>query len=544
VIRGRPPSFYQEDTMTLTGHMLIGQHTIAGNRSAIRGINPATDEALQPAYAGGSAEHVDQACALAWAAFDDYRETSLNIRAEFLESIAGEIEALGDELIDRAHGETGLPRARLLGERGRTCQQLRMFARTVRAGEWLDVRVVSALPQRQPLPRADLRQRQIALGPVAVFGASNFPLAFSVAGGDTASALAAGCPVIVKAHGAHPGTSELVGRAAARAVTACGLPEGVFSLLYGSGREVGIALVTDPRIKAVGFTGSRSGGLALMQAAQARPEPIPVYAEMSSINPVLLFPAALDSRTQALAEGFVASLTLGAGQFCTNPGLVIALKGPALDRFIAATAELIQRSPAQTMLTPGIFSAYESAVKALSENAAARITGIGQASTGPNQCQAHVFVTEAADFLADHRLQAEAFGAAALIVQCESEAEIRQVTEHLEGQLTATLHLDEQDLEQARALLPTLERKAGRLLVNGWPTGVEVCDAMVHGGPFPATSDSRTTSVGTAAILRFLRPVCYQDFPDSLLPDALKQGNPLQLRRLFDGHREVQRHGE
>jgi NADP-dependent aldehyde dehydrogenase len=544
VIRGRPPSFNQEDTMTLTGHMLIGQHTIAGNRSAIRGINPATDEALQPAYAGGSAEHVDQACALAWAAFDVYRETTLNIRAEFLESIAGEIEALGDELIDRAHAETGLPRARLLGERGRTCQQLRMFARTVRAGEWLDVRVDSALPQRQPLPRADLRQRQIALGPVAVFGASNFPLAFSVAGGDTASALAAGCPVIVKAHGAHPGTSELVGRAAARAVTACGLPEGVFSLLYGSGREVGIALVTDPRIKAVGFTGSRSGGLALMQAAQARPEPIPVYAEMSSINPVLLFPAALDSRTQALAEGFVASLTLGAGQFCTNPGLVIALKGPALDRFIAATAELIQRSPAQTMLTPGIFSAYESAVKALSENAAARITGIGQASTGPNQCQAHVFVTEAADFLADHRLQAEAFGAAALIVQCESEAEIRQVTEHLEGQLTATLHLDEQDLEQARALLPTLERKAGRLLVNGWPTGVEVCDAMVHGGPFPATSDSRTTSVGTAAILRFLRPVCYQDFPDSLLPDALKQGNPLQLRRLFDGHREVQRHGE
>jgi len=530
--------------MTLTGHMLIGQHTIAGNRSAIRGINPATDEALQPAYAGGSAEHVDQACALAWAAFDVYRETTLNIRAEFLESIAGEIEALGDELIDRAHAETGLPRARLLGERGRTCQQLRMFARTVRAGEWLDVRVDSALPQRQPLPRADLRQRQIALGPVAVFGASNFPLAFSVAGGDTASALAAGCPVIVKAHGAHPGTSELVGRAAARAVTACGLPEGVFSLLYGSGREVGIALVTDPRIKAVGFTGSRSGGLALMQAAQARPEPIPVYAEMSSINPVLLFPAALDSRTQALAEGFVASLTLGAGQFCTNPGLVIALKGPALDRFIAATAELIQRSPAQTMLTPGIFIAYESAVKALSENAAARITGIGQASTGPNQCQAHVFVTEAADFLADHRLQAEAFGAAALIVQCESEAEIRQVTEHLEGQLTATLHLDEQDLEQARALLPTLERKAGRLLVNGWPTGVEVCDAMVHGGPFPATSDSRTTSVGTAAILRFLRPVCYQDFPDSLLPDALKQGNPLQLRRLFDGHREVQRHGE
>jgi NADP-dependent aldehyde dehydrogenase len=524
--------------------MLIGQHTVAGHRAAIRGINPATNETLEPAYAGGSAEHVEQACALAWAALDAYRETMLSARAEFLETIATEIEALGDELIERAHAETGLPRARLLGERGRTCQQLRMFARTVRAGEWLDVRVDSAQPQRQPLPRADLRQRQIALGPVAVFGASNFPLAFSVAGGDTASALAAGCPVIVKAHSAHPGTSELVGRAVARAVKACGLPEGVFSLLYGSGREVGIALVTDPRIKAVGFTGSRNGGLALIQAAQARPEPIPVYAEMSSINPVLLFPAALENRTQALAEGFVASLTLGAGQFCTNPGLVIALKGPALDKFVAATADVIQRSSVQTMLTPGIFSAYEAAVNALAENAAARHSGSGQNGSGPNQCQAHLFVTETADFLTDHRLQAEAFGAAALIVQCSSEDEIRELCEHLEGQLTATLHLDDQDLEQARALLPTLERKAGRLLINGWPTGVEVCDAMVHGGPFPATSDARATSVGTAAILRFLRPVCYQDFPDSLLPTALKQANPLQLRRLLDGQREALHHGQ
>ncbi|MGN4050765.1 aldehyde dehydrogenase (NADP(+)) [Pseudomonas sp. SM4] len=530
--------------MTLTGHMLIGQHTVAGNREAIRGINPATDTALEPAYAGGSAEHVEQACALAWAAFDAYRETPLNVRAEFLESIAEEIEALGDELIDRAMAETGLPRPRLLGERGRTCQQLTMFARTVRAGEWLDVRVDNAQPDRQPMPRSDLRQRQIALGPVAVFGASNFPLAFSVAGGDTASALAAGCPVIVKAHSAHPGTSELVGRAVAQAVKTCGLPEGVFSLLYGSGREVGIALVSDPHIKAVGFTGSRSGGLALMQAAQSRPEPIPVYAEMSSINPVLLFPAALQNRTQALAEGFVASLTLGAGQFCTNPGLVIALKSAALDSFIAATAQRIERSPAQTMLTPGIFKAYESAVNALDENPRATVAAIGQADSAPNQGQAHVFVSDAVDFLADHNLQSEAFGAASLIVQCASVEEMRQVTEHLEGQLTATLHLDDEDEEQARALLPTLERKAGRLLVNGWPTGVEVCDAMVHGGPFPATSDSRTTSVGTAAILRFLRPVCYQNFPDSLLPTALKQANPLHLSRLLDGHREALNHGE
>ncbi|NVZ22594.1 aldehyde dehydrogenase (NADP(+)) [Pseudomonas costantinii] len=523
--------------MTLTGKMLIGQHATSGNREAIRAINPATDTPLEPAYAGGNAEHVEQACALAWAAFDAYRETSLADRASFLETIADNIQALGDELIERAVAETGLPRPRILGERGRTCGQLRTFARTVRAGEWLDVRVDTAQPERQPLPRSDLRQRHVPLGPVAVFGASNFPLAFSVAGGDTASALAAGCPVIVKAHGAHPGTSELVGRAVAQAVKDCGLPEGVFSLVYGSGREVGIALVTDPRVKAVGFTGSRSGGIALTQAAQARPEPIPVYAEMSSINPVYLFPAALAARAEGLAQGFVTSLTQGAGQFCTNPGLVIAVAGAALDRFISTASELLPEHAAQTMLTPGIFKAYETGVGALAEHA--QVAAKGSAAKGPNQGQAHLFVTQAKAFLANEHLQAEVFGAASLIVVCANDEEVRQVSEHLEGQLTATLQLDDDDLARAKALLPVLERKAGRLLVNGWPTGVEVCDAMVHGGPFPATSDSRSTSVGTAAILRFLRPVCYQDFPDTLLPSALQHGNPLLLRRLLDGHREA-----
>ncbi|MCP2052846.1 UNVERIFIED_ORG: NADP-dependent aldehyde dehydrogenase [Pseudomonas fluorescens] len=523
--------------MTLTGKMLIGQHAILGHRQAIQAINPATDLPLAPAYLGGDGEHVEQACALAWAAFDTYRDTSLAARAAFLETIADNIEALGDELIERAMAETGLPRARIQGERGRTCGQLRTFARTVRAGEWLDVRVDTAQPARQPLPRADLRQRHIALGPVAVFGASNFPLAFSVAGGDTASALAAGCPVIVKAHGAHPGTSELVGRALAKAVKDCGLPDGVFSLLYGSGREVGIALVTDPRIKAVGFTGSRSGGIALTQAAQARPEPIPVYAEMSSINPVYLFPAALHARAEALAQGFVASLTQGAGQFCTNPGLVIAVAGPALERFVATASELLPACAAQTMLTPGIFQAYEAGVGSLTEHA--QIAAKGMAAQGPNQGQAQLFVAQASAFLGNKHLQAEVFGAASLVVVCADDEQVRQVSEQLEGQLTATLHLDDADLARAQALLPVLERKAGRLLVNGWPTGVEVCDAMVHGGPFPATSDSRSTSVGTAAILRFLRPVCYQDFPDSLLPAALQHANPLRLRRLFDGQREA-----
>ncbi|MCB6184223.1 aldehyde dehydrogenase (NADP(+)) [Leeia sp. TBRC 13508] len=523
--------------MSLTGNMLIAGAATLGDREVIQGINPATNEKLAPNYPGGNATHVDAACEAAWAAFDSYRETSIETRAAFLDAIADEIEAIGDALIDRAVEESGLPRARIQGERGRTCGQLRTFARTVRSGEWLDPRVDNALPERQPLPRADLRQRQVAVGPVAVFGASNFPLAFSVAGGDTASALAAGCPVVVKAHSAHPGTSELVGNAIARAVQKAGLPAGVFSLLFGSGREVGITLVNNPRIKAVGFTGSRSGGMALLRAAQARPEPIPVYAEMSSINPVFLFPAALKARAEALGKGFIGSLTLGSGQFCTNPGLVIALKGADLDRFMTSATETIANSQAQTMLTPGIFAAYQSGVSAI-ESHASKVAN-GQTATGPNQCQAQLFTTTAAEFLKNEALQAEIFGSSSLVVQCDTEAEIRQVAEHLEGQLTATLQIDEADIPAAKQLVPTLERKAGRLLVNGWPTGVEVCDAMVHGGPFPATSDTRTTSVGTAAILRFLRPVCYQDFPDSLLPDAIQHSNPLGLRRLVDGVREA-----
>lgn len=525
--------------MTLTGKMLIGGAAVPGTRDALHAIDPATGQHLQPAYPGASRQQVEQACALAWAAFDPYRDTTPAARAAFLDAIADAIEALGEALIERAMAETGLPQARLQGERGRTCQQLRTFARTLRAGEWLDVRIDRAQAQRQPLPRPDLRQRQVPLGPVAVFGASNFPLAFSVAGGDTASALAAGCPVVVKAHGAHPGTSELVGQAVARAVERCGMPEGVFSLLFGAGREVGLGLVTDPRIKAVGFTGSRNGGLALCQAAQARPEPIPVYAEMSSINPVLLFPAALQARGEVLAHGFITSLTLGAGQFCTNPGLLIAPRGAALDAFLAHAAEQLLPCKAQVMLTPGIHQAYAAGVATLARHPQVRRVASGEPGEGPNRCQAQLFVTDAEAFLADPQLHGEVFGAAALVVQCEGAEQVSRILDALEGQLTATLHLDDADLDAAHALLPTLERKAGRVLVNGWPTGVEVCDAMVHGGPFPATSDARSTSVGTAAIQRFLRPVCYQGFPDALLPAALREANPLGLRRLLDGEREA-----
>jgi NADP-dependent aldehyde dehydrogenase len=524
--------------MTIKGEMLIGQQIVTGTQANIQAVNPATGEKLAPIYIGGSRAHVEQACELAEAAYVTYRETTLEERATFLETIASEIEAIGSELIERAMAETGLPQARIEGERGRTCGQLRLFASVVRAGEWLDVRIEPAMPDRQPLPRADLRQRQIALGPVAVFGASNFPLAFSVAGGDTASALAAGCPVVVKGHSAHPGTSELVGQAIQKAVKACNLPEGVFSLLFGAGNDIGQALVDDPRIQAVGFTGSRSGGMALMKTAQARPQPIPVYAEMSSINPVFLLPAALKARGKALGEAFVGSLNMGAGQFCTSPGLVIAVKGSELDAFIEAARGAVEASGAQTMLTPGIHHAYQEGVASLS--GAAKVREIARGQTGSDyQCQTGLFAASASDFLASEALQAEVFGASSLVIECADEAEVKRVAEQLEGQLTATLHMDDADIDAAKALLPTLERKAGRILANGWPTGVEVGHAMVHGGPFPATSDSRTTSVGSAAIHRFLRPVCYQSLPEGLLPDALKEGNPLNVTRLVDGKREL-----
>ena len=526
--------------MTNAENDLNGLAFMAGGQShqgpaTFRGKNPATGAALEPPFGEASAENVAQATALAAEAFDIFRETAPEVRAAFLETIAANILALGDELVDRAVAESGLPRGRIEGERGRTVGQLRLFASVVRDGLWLDARIDPAQPERKPMPRSDLRLRNIAIGPVAVFGASNFPLAFSVAGGDTASALAAGCPVMVKAHPAHPGTSALIGRAIQDAVKSSGLPDGVFSLLFGIGNALGAALVADPQIKAVGFTGSRQGGLALVKIAAQRAEPIPVYAEMSSINPVLLFPGALAKRAADIAKGFVGSLTMGAGQFCTNPGLILALDSPELQKFIDAAAAELSRARATTMLTSGIFEAYKRGVQQLAAHVDVREVARGQAAQEVNRGQPALFVTGAKEFLADHALGEEVFGAASLIVRCPDVAALRQVLERLEGQLTVTLQMEDSDSAAARALLPVLERKAGRLLVNGWPTGVEVCHAMVHGGPFPATSDSRTTSVGTLAIRRFLRPVCYQDFAADLLPEALRDDNPLNVPRLQDG---------
>jgi alpha-ketoglutaric semialdehyde dehydrogenase len=518
---------------TLTGQMLIAGQLVSGSGTEIHGFDPVTQQSLAPAYRYGDQANVEAACAAAAAAFDEYRATTSEQRAQFLEAIAANLVTLTDALIARAAAETGLPVARLTGEVGRTTGQLRLFADVLREGSWNGARIDPAQPDRTPAPRPDIRQRAIPVGPVAVFGASNFPLAFSVAGGDTASALAAGCPVVVKAHDAHPGTSELVGRAVSAAVAAAGLPAGTFSMLFGSGPGLGTALVTDPRIKAVGFTGSRSGGTALVAAAAGRPEPIPVYAEMSSINPVFLFGNALATRAADLGRAFVASLTMGSGQFCTNPGLVIAVDGPGLDAFVAAARDALAQTDSTPMLTPNIADNYTRGVVAL--GAAAELIVRGVASANPTMCRAALFSTDAVSFLASEALQAEVFGAASLIIRCADTAQVVTVAHHLEGQLTATLHADEADYDLARALIPVLELKAGRILFGGWPTGVEVGHAMVHGGPFPATSDSRTTSVGALAIERFLRPIAYQNMPNALLPSAVADSNPDALWRRIDG---------
>ena len=520
--------------MTLSSDNLIGGERVPGAGAPWRAVEAATGAAMEPAFTSATRDQAERACRLADEAFDIYRETALTARAEFLEAIARNILDLGDDLVTRCMAETGLPRPRIEGERGRTMGQLRMFAEVVRRGTFLGARIDPAQPERKPLPRPDLRLRQVAVGPVLVFGASNFPLAFSVAGGDTASALAAGCPVIVKAHPAHPGTSALVGGAIQRAVAECGLPAGTFALLFDEGLAVGQQLAADPRVAAIGFTGSRRGGTALMRIAAERNVPIPVYAEMSSINPVILFPAALAARGAQIGRDFAASLTLGSGQFCTNPGLVLAAEGADLDAFLQGASEALAGIAAGTMLTPGIHRAYCRGVEALASNDKVRTIARGLPGS-ENQGQPALFETSAGAFLSDHRLGEEVFGAASLVVRCAGTSEFRAILDHLEGQLTASLHIDPPDHDEARALLPVLERKVGRILVNGFGTGVEVGHAMVHGGPYPATSDGRTTSVGSLAIDRFLRPVSYQDMPEDLLPAALRTTNPLHLWRRLNG---------
>ncbi|MEJ1089725.1 aldehyde dehydrogenase (NADP(+)) [Microbacterium sp. Mu-80] len=517
----------------LTGHSSIAGRSVPGAGSPLYAVAPATDQKLDPPYTQIDVEQLREATAAAEQAFESFSRLEPEAHAAFLDTIADEIEAIGDALIERGMQETGLPQARLAGERARTTGQLRLFAEVVRTGAHRGVRIDPAQPERSPMPRLDIRQRKVPLGPVAVFGASNFPLAFSTAGGDTASALAAGCPVVFKAHSSHPGTSELVAAAIARAVDAHGLHPGVFSHIFGPGRSVGQALVSDPRIHAVGFTGSREGGLALVRTAQGRPVPIPVYAEMSSVNPVFVLPGALEGDIDALATGYVQSATGSSGQLCTQPGIVFVPRSEAGEAFLRAVSAAMDAAFGQTMLSPSIAAAWREGVATRDANA--EVLARGAEGDGPHAPAPVIHSADIDAFERNQVLHEEIFGAASLVVRYDDAAELAAAAERLEGQLTATLQLSAADHELAAELLPVLERKVGRILVGGWPTGVEVGHAMVHGGPFPATSDSRTTSVGTLAIERFLRPVAYQNFPDELLPEALRDANPWRVPRLIDG---------
>ncbi|MGC7838427.1 aldehyde dehydrogenase (NADP(+)) [Pseudomonas wayambapalatensis] len=516
---------------------LLGYNYIAGARSAagsvaLYSVDASTGETLPYRFTQATPDEVDAAAQAAEAAFPAYRHLPPERRAAFLDAIAEEIDLLDDTFVALVCRETALPEARIKGERARTSNQMRLFAQVLRRGEWLGARIDRAQPERQPLPRVDLRQCQVGIGPVAVFGASNFPLAFSTAGGDTAAALAAGCPVVFKAHSGHMVTAECVADAIVRAAQRTGMPDGTFNMIFGGG--VGEQLVKHPAIQAVGFTGSLKGGRALCDMAAARPQPIPVFAEMSSINPVVILPGALTRRGEGIAADLVASVVQGGGQFCTNPGLVIGLRSPAFSQFVEHLAGHMAEQPAQTMLNAGTLANYARGVAAL--HAHPRIHHLAGSSQQGQRAQPQLFQADARLLLlGDALLQEEVFGPATVLVEVADQAQLLQVLQSLHGQLTATLIAEPDDLQAFAPLVPVLERKAGRLLLNGYPTGVEVCDAMVHGGPYPATSDARGTSVGSLSINRFLRPVCYQNYPDALLPDALKDSNPLGIVRLVDG---------
>ncbi|MDB6178424.1 aldehyde dehydrogenase (NADP(+)) [Paracoccus sp. Z330] len=501
--------------------MLNGKNLIDGCWVGSDHLLPSADLDGQT-FAQATPAQIDEAALAARRDFRAYSGVPRPKRAAFLRQIAQEIDVLGDMITKTAKAETGLPEARLVGERGRTTGQLRMFADLIEDTTYLDQRHEPALPDRQPLPRPDLRLGHRAIGPVVVFGASNFPLAFSTAGGDTASALAAGCPVIVKGHGAHAGTAELVAQAILRAITHCAMPKATFQMVQGSGREVGTALVKHPQIRAVGFTGSLAGGRALFDLCTSRPDPIPFYGELGSINPVFCLPHAVSARGAEIGAGLAAALSMGAGQFCTNPGVTITIKGPGSDTIEAATVDGLKTVGAQTMLTDGICAAYRNGVETLRDLSQDLLQN-QQSDVGARRALPALFKVAARDWLQTPQLRDEVFGAAGVIVECTDTAEMLELAEGLEGQLTATLQMDDKDIELAQALFPILEEKAGRILANGFPTGVEVCSAMMHGGPYPASTDVRATSVGTLAITRWLRPVSYQNIPAQLLPADLQQ---------------------
>ena len=519
---------------TFSGLSLIGARTAEKHGEAFHGINPANGEKLQPSFFSASAADINRAAELAAQAFPVLGGLSGRDRAAFLRRIADGLTAQAAAIIERANLESGLPLTRLQGEMGRTTGQLKLFADVIEEGSWVNARIDEADRERKP-PRPDIRSMLRPLGPVAVFGASNFPLAFSVAGGDTASTLAAGCPVIVKAHPAHPGTSELVGRVIQQAVKESGLPEGVFSLLFDSGINVGVALAKHLTVKAIAFTGSAAGGQALMKIASSRPEPIPCYAEMGSTNPVFILPGAMRERGTQIAHGVQASFTLGSGQFCTKPGVVFVPQEST--EFTESLKSGVAGMAKHGMLTHGIASRYNQAIEGRLAGGKAQLIARTNVAI-ENNCAATaatVFGVSLKEFMSHPDLSDEVFGPTTLLVHYGDKADLLEAAHKLQGHLTATIHGADEDLAGARDLIRILETKVGRLLFNGLPTGVEVCHAMVHGGPFPATSDSRTTSVGTMAISRFARPVCYQDFPDSALPPELQKENSMGIMRMVNG---------
>jgi len=516
---------------------LTGMSFIAGKRGDNGGESFAAHEAssgadIEPRYMSSSIDELNASAEAAAAAFVSYGKSCAKDRATLLRTIAAGLEGSSAELVDRAMLETGLPEARLQGEVGRTCGQLCLFASMIEEGSWQNARIDTALPDRKPLPRPDLRSMLFPVGPVAVFGASNFPLAFSVAGGDTASALAAGNPVIVKAHSAHPGTSEFVAAHITEAVAQCGMHPGVFSMLFDHGFAIGQALVQHPAIQSVAFTGSKRGGRALMDLAAARECPIPCFTEMSSVNPVFILSGALADDPQSKARGLHGSFTLGAGQFCTKPGLIFAADGDGLNSLREELKALTGATGSFTMLTRAIAEHYRHGVAV---RHGMGVEGTGAASTEASRAHAVLFESDLTSFRANPLLQEEIFGPSTLLVNWKDRSELLATAESLDGHLTATILGTEADLTENQDLIAILERKVGRLLFNGYPTGVEVSHAMVHGGPYPATSDSRFTSVGSQAILRFVRPRCYQNFPQAALPEALRDENPLGILRLLDG---------
>ncbi|MDE1205731.1 aldehyde dehydrogenase (NADP(+)) [Tenacibaculum larymnensis] len=519
----------------ITGKNYIGNQLSALGSTTYKTFNPELNQENKHIFSEATQEEINQAVNLASKAFEEYRTVSGERKAEFLNAIADEILALDDKLIQTYCSESGLPEGRAKGERGRTVFQLRSFADLVKDGSWVEATIDTAVPNREPNPKSDLRKMNIPLGPVVVFGASNFPLAYSTAGGDTAAALAAGCPVTVKSHPMHAGTGELIASAIIKAAEKTEMPNGVFSNLNSSGIEVGQQLVSHPNIKAVGFTGSIRGGRALLDLAAKREEPIPVFAEMGSINPVIMLPKALQNRAESLASTYANSITLGTGQFCTNPGLILGIKSDSLDSFINSLAHKIVEINPSSMLHPNIIGAYENnKTKALTQEGLT-IVAKYEEKTQPNYASQVVTTVEGKTFLNNPTLHQEVFGPYSIVVQCENEEQLEEIISNLEGQLTGTVISDDNEVVNHPTVIAALQNRVGRIIFNGVPTGVEVCPSMVHGGPYPASTDSRFTAVGVNSIKRWVRPFSYQDWPNHILPQELKNENPLHILRSVNG---------